>query len=147
MFTRKDTPPASRRDPQLSVILLPRHHNGPDTSYGTEDDFTTLVTLLNTTPAGSIRCPDPANRPPAAVGTLPDRTMAAPDGTLTVDVSRAFVDPDGDALTYSASSSAPRVVAASATGARVTLTAVGTATIRVTATDPGGLSAQSNRSR
>ena len=42
-----------------------------------------------------------------------------------MDVSRAFVDPDDDALTYTVSSSAPRVVAASAAGARVTLTAVG----------------------
>ena len=82
------------------------------------------------------------NRPPSLAGTLPNRTLA-PDGTLTVDVSRVFVDPDGDALTYTVSSSAPRVVAARAAGARVTLTAVGegTATIRVTATDPGGLSA------
>ena len=101
-----------------------------------------LVTLLNTTPPGPIRCADPTNRPPAPTGTLPSRTLE-PAGTLTVDVSRAFVDPDGDAVTYTASTSAPRVVTASAAGAVVTLTAVGegTATIRVTATDPGGLSA------
>ena len=84
-----------------------------------------------------------ANRLPAPiVRALPDRVLA-PDSTVQVDVSRAFADPDGDALTYTASSSAPRVVAVSTAGARVTLTAVsgGTATIRVTATDPGGLSA------
>ena len=82
------------------------------------------------------------NLPPSLAGTLPNRTLA-PDGTLTVDVSQVFVDPDGDALTYTVSSSAPRVVAARAVGARVTLTAVGegTVTIRVTATDPRGLSA------
>ena len=82
------------------------------------------------------------NRPPATVGTLPDRTVAR-DGVLNVDVSSAFVDPDGDALTYAVSSSAPGVVTAAAAGARVTLTAVraGTATIRVTVTDPGGLRA------
>ena len=63
------------------------------------------------------------------------------NGTLDVDVSQAFADPDGDALTYAVSSSAPRVVSVLAAGARVTLTAVaeGTATIRVTASDPGGL--------
>ena len=101
-----------------------------------------FVTLLNTTPVGPDRCGDPANRPPVPAATLASRTLA-PDGTLTVDVSRAFVDPDGDALTYMVSSSAPRVVAARGAGARVTLTPVGegTATIRVTATDPGGLSA------
>ena len=65
------------------------------------------------------------------------------NATLDVDVSQAFVDPDGDSLTYNVSSSAPHVVTASAAGARVTLTAVsvGSAQIRVTATDPGGLSA------
>ena len=86
--------------------------------------------------------PDRPNRPPAAVGTLPDRRLS-PDGSLDVDVSQAFDDPDGDALSYAASSSAPRVVTARAVGARVTLTSagIGRATIEVTATDPDGLSA------
>ena len=82
------------------------------------------------------------NRPPVAVGALPDRRLAL-RGTLDVDVSRAFVDPDEDALSYTVSSSTPQVVTASIAGARVTLTAVseGASTIRVTATDPGGLGA------
>ena len=123
-------------------FVVPNHNNGPDREYSTADDFAMFVTLLNTTPPGPIRCADPANRPPAPTGTLPNRALA-PDGTLTVDVSRAFADPDGDALTYTVSSSAPRVVSASAAGAVVTLTAVGEgrAMIRVTATDPGRLSA------
>ncbi len=93
------------------------------------------VALWRDRPAG-------ANRPPAASGTLPDRALTLP-GTLAVDVSSAFVDPDGDRLTYAVSSSAPQVVTVLAAGARVTLTAVGVgrATIEVTATDPGGLSA------
>ena len=62
---------------------------------------------------------------------------------VEVDVSSAFVDPDGNPLSYGVSSSGPTVAAAQASGARVTLTAAdeGTAAIRVTATDPGGLSA------
>ena len=123
-------------------FVVPIRNPGPDRRYDTADDFTTLVTLLNTTPAAPARCGGRVNRSPAPAGTLPDRTLS-PDGTLNVDLSRAFVDPDGDALTYTVSSSAPRVVAARAAGALVTLTAVseGAATIRVTATDPGGLSA------
>ena len=83
-----------------------------------------------------------ANRPPVVVGALPDRVLK-PDSTVRVDVSQAFADPDGDALTYTSSSSAPSVVTVRVAGARVALTAVsaGTATVRVTATDPGGLSA------
>ena len=81
------------------------------------------------------------NRPPTATGTLPDRRLA-PGGRLTVDVSRAFADPDGDPLIWAVSSSAPGVVTVAAAGPRVTLTAVsiGAATVRVTAADPGGLS-------
>ena len=86
--------------------------------------------------------PPRANRAPVAVGTLPDRRLRL-DGRLTVDVSQAFDDPDGDELTYGASSSSANVVTVRAAGGRVTLTAVGrgTAAIQVTATDPGGLSA------
>ena len=82
------------------------------------------------------------NRPPERVGALPDRTLA-PGGTVAMDVSRAFVDPDGDPLSYTATSSSPAVVTARATGSRVTLTAVGPgrAVIEVTATDSAGLSA------
>ena len=84
-----------------------------------------------------------ANRPPEAAGTLPDRRLTGLSSTLELDVSQAFVDPDGDALTYRVASSSPAVVAVFAAGARVTLTAVGegTAGVTVTATDPGGLSA------
>ena len=82
-----------------------------------------------------------ANRRPSTVGRLPDRRMTVRD-TLTVDVSRAFLDPDGDPLTYEVSTSAPDVVVGRAERGHVTLTALGAgaATIRVTATDPGGLS-------
>ena len=103
------------------------------------------VAVLNSTgPAVSLWRDRPSgpNRAPTAAGTLRDRTLTL-DGTLDVDVSRAFIDPDGDELTYAVSSSAPRVVSVLTAGTRVRMTAVaeGTATIRVTATDPGGLTA------
>ena len=101
--------------------------------------------VLNATgPAAALWRDRPAgaNRPPVAVETLPDRELTL-GGSLDLDASPVFVDPDGDALTYTVSSSAPDVVTVLAAGARVSLAAVGagTATIRVTATDPGGLSA------
>ena len=86
--------------------------------------------------------PAGANRRPVAAGTLPDRALTL-GATLGVDVSQAFVDPDGDVLSYAVSSSAPSVASVAAAGARLTVTAVaeGAAMIRVTARDPGGLSA------
>ena len=101
--------------------------------------------VLNATgPAVAVwRDPDwRPNRPPTAVGTLPDRAMTL-NAVLHLDVSSAFVDPDGDPLTYTASSWAPGVAAARTADARVTVTAMGAgrATIEVTATDPGGLNA------
>ena len=82
----------------------------------------------------------PPNRPPVPQGTLPARTLPIGGVAVAVDVSGAFQDPDGDPLTYAASSSAPLVAAASAAGSVVTVTplAAGVATITVTATDAGG---------
>ena len=102
--------------------------------------------VLNATgPAAAAwrdRPADAANQPPVTVGTLPDRRLPTVGSVLDVEVSQAFVDADGDTLTYTVSSAAPWVVRAGSAGARVTLTAVseGAATIRVTATDPDGLS-------
>ena len=56
---------------------------------------------------------------------------------------RYFNDPDGDPLTFTAASSRVNVVTVGVAGSIVTLTPVdnGTATVTVTARDPGGLSA------
>ena len=80
------------------------------------------------------------NRPPIVAGTLPDRTLAVDGDALEIDVSSAFDDPEGDALSFGVSSSAPGVAAASMSGARATVTpvSVGTATVTVTAVDQGG---------
>ncbi len=85
-----------------------------------------------------------SNRAPTAVGSIPDQTVGAT--TVTVDVSTYFSDPDGDTLSYAAVSSDTTKVTVSVSNATVSITraalsATGTATITVTATDPGGLSA------
>ena len=81
------------------------------------------------------------NDPPVAVGDLPALVLS--DAAMTVDLSGAFSDPDGDALTYSAVSSSPAVATVSVSGPVLTVTAVsvGAATVTVTATDAGGSNA------
>ncbi len=83
-----------------------------------------------------------ANRAPRAVGTMPDRTLE-PGDAVSVDVAPYFTEPDGDALTYGAASSNTGVATVTRSGSAVTVAAggAGRATITVTATDPGGLSA------
>ena len=60
-----------------------------------------------------------------------------------MNVSSYFTDPDGDALTYTASSGNAAVASATATGATLTITGrgPGSTTVTVTARDPGGLTA------
>ncbi len=88
-----------------------------------------------------VTVPQP-NRAPRRVGTIPAQTLA-PGGRTTIDASRYFSDPDGDALRYTATSSNSGVATASVSGSTVTITAVatGSATITVTARDPEGLTA------
>ena len=82
----------------------------------------------------------PTNGPPIPVGTLPDQRLEVRGGPVMVDVASAFGDPDGDALTYGATSSNAAVAAVHVSGSTVTITPAiaGTATITVTATDVGG---------
>ena len=92
--------------------------------------------------AGPEPEPEP-NRPPQAVGLIADLILPAGE-TATVDMSERFNDPEQGALRYQAATSNGTVVSVSASGSVVTMTAisVGTATIVVAATDPGGLAAQ-----
>ena len=80
------------------------------------------------------------NRPPEPVGTLAPLTIAVDEAAVTVEVSGAFRDPDGDRLTYGANSSSPAVASVRVSGSRVTLTpmSAGAATVTVTATDSAG---------
>ena len=80
------------------------------------------------------------NRAPHPVGSVTGPALQVGDGNESVDVAAAFQDPDNDPLTYAASSSAPGVAQARASGSQVVLTAVaqGDATITVTATDVAG---------
>ncbi len=83
------------------------------------------------------------NREPVAIGAIPRQSVVSGQ-TATIDASPFFNDPDGQTLSYAAASSNRSVATVAVVGATVTLTgvAVGTASITVTATDPGGLTAQ-----
>ena len=63
------------------------------------------------------------------------------NATEATTVSACFNDPNGDMLSYSATSSDPAVATASNSGAVITVDGIspGSASVTVTATDPGGL--------
>ena len=104
------------------------------TATDTGGSNTTATQVFTVTVSPSL------NQPPEPVGSLAPLTVGVDEAAVTVEVSGAFRDPDGDRLTYGASSSAPGVARVSVSGSRVTVTSVseGTATVTVTATDTGG---------
>ena len=85
-----------------------------------------------------------SNRAPAATGALPAEVGLAPEETRALNLAAAFVDPDGDALTYTAWSSNRSVVTASVFGGELRLRAVdvGAAEVTVVAADPTELTAR-----
>ncbi len=87
--------------------------------------------------------PPPANRGPESKGTIPVVPLVVGGAAHTVDVAGYFTDPDGDLLTYRATTSNEKAATVRAAGSRATITpvAAGTAEITVTATDPGALAA------
>ncbi|WP_420637306.1 Ig-like domain-containing protein [Candidatus Palauibacter sp.] len=68
---------------------------------------------------------------------------AFPGDTVAVDVSTAFRDPDGDALTFTAVASDSSVVGVSVSESHVTMVGLsrGSAVVTVTARDPHGAEA------
>ena len=83
------------------------------------------------------------NRPPETVDTVPPQVLTESGPALGVSMETYFSDPDDDPLTYVAASGHAGTVTALASGDTVWLVpgAAGTATVTVTAGDPGGLSA------
>ena len=82
------------------------------------------------------------NQAPTIVGSIPAQAVTA-GKIVSLDVTSYFSDPDGDALTFSAMTSAPAVASPTFSGSTLTIAGVsdGSATVTVTARDPGGLTA------
>ncbi|WP_420439883.1 leishmanolysin-related zinc metalloendopeptidase [Candidatus Palauibacter sp.] len=87
-----------------------------------------------------------SNRAPVPVRSLPWMRMREGDEPRQIPVSSYFDDPDGDALTYSATSAVSGVVSVSVANDRLTVAplAMGSTKIVVTATDDAGLAAESS---
>ena len=110
---------------------------------GRSEGMTTITATTGSVRGTALITISVPNREPVAIDTIPPQTVSAGD-TARVDVAPYFADADGDALVYTAASSNEAAVSALVTGSVVSLEAVaqGTAEVTVTATDPGGLSAQ-----
>ena len=107
---------------------------------------TALATVTATDPVGlqaqerfHIIVP---NRAPVPLGVIPESRIPAGD-SATLDVSGYFREPDGQALEYTATASDTSVAKVSGMSSVLTVTArsKGSATVNVTGTDPGGLTA------
>ena len=87
--------------------------------------------------------PRRGRRGPVPVGRLPDRTLQVGGAAVVVDVSGAFRDPEGGALSYRALSSVASAVEVEAAGSRVTISPVseGLSTVTVIATGDAGAGA------
>lgn len=86
---------------------------------------------------------EPDSQPPRAVGNIPDQLL--PEGrSADIDVAAYFSDPDGDALSFAATSSNTTVATVAVAGSVVAIAAVSRGAVKavVTATDPDGNAAQ-----
>ncbi len=83
------------------------------------------------------------NRPPAATAPIPAQTLHKRE-TTGLDLTHHFHDPDADLLQVEVASTDTLVATATADGTTLTVRAgaTGEATLTVTVTDPGGLSAE-----
>ena len=107
------------------------------------------VTVTATDPGGKSATQEilvtvlPANRPPEAVGQIPDQTLQYNDEPLGLDVTMYFTDPDGDELSYVGQGTDASVaeVRVHSTGlVRVDPISHGEIEVTVTARDPLGAS-------
>ena len=133
---------ASSSDTAIATISV----SGSNITITGQDTGTATMTVTGTDPSAlnvSQTIAVSVKNPPTAVGTIPDTGGAVGWGTITVSVSSYFSDPNGQTLTYSASSSDTQLATVSVSSSDVKIKPIsdGTVTITVTATNTDGLSA------
>ncbi len=139
-------------DPEGGLLTLAATSLNPDIAVALAFDTdvriqgvspgVTTVTIRATDPDGLAATQDlevfVPNRPPVEDPPLDDVRLRL-GAEMTIDLAVHFTDPDGQPLTYTASSSASSVVSVELSGTMLTLKAaglqVGTAEISVTASD------------
>ena len=139
-------------DPDGDILTFTATAGAALAAPSLDGSMITLVAVARGTATVMVTATDPAglsaslsftanipNRPPRTGQRLPavDVTAGYP---VAVTVTPYFADPDGDTLTYAATSSNTGVARVSVSGSTVTVTpvATGRATLTVTATDPEG---------
>ena len=104
----------------------------------------TTVTVKAADPAGLYAMDEfeveVENAAPMLVNPIADQTMTVVDPVM-ISIADTFMDPDGDEMTFTATSSNEAAATVSLDGTDMTITAVkvGMTMITVTAMDPGGL--------
>lgn len=124
----------------LSISFIMRHLGRVKSSRTNLLAFAGLAAMLMTTACGNG--PTEPNQAPEAFGS-DDELVIDAGQSESLSMGSVFNDPDGDALTYTAESSSTAITTVSVSGSTVILAGVnkGITDVRVTATDPGGLSA------
>ena len=132
--------PARRRDydTRATCPMSPQQNSRWATKPFAVGLLLMFVTACGDDSARTPTAPSPTtNRAPTPSGSIPAQTVAQGE-SVRLDVAQYFSDPDGDALTYEATSSDPQVAAISASGSTVSVAAenVGRADVTVSARDP-----------
>ncbi len=105
------------------------------------------VTVTATDPDGEsaadafvVTVSEPKDEPPIVTTPIEDATLALDGGSLVVDLTEVFEDPEGQSLSFEASADPDGVVTLDLDGSTLTVTpeSAGATTVTVTASDPAG---------
>ena len=125
---------------RLPGDFLPGLAAGPPSAAGSCVLLAFATVALATCDGDMSEPPLPQNQAPAVSTAIPDQVVV---DSVVLELSAHFTDPDGDALTYTATSADPTVARAQVAGAIAVIFAgvSGSTTVTVRAIDPDGASA------